>query len=215
MSPIFYGLWDNATGNGANNGPAANEYSAFYQSLWFSIYGNGTNMEVPGAAGFKLYYLGSTNNNMNASGGFAQLILWLNGVSATSHAGAPDTYTEFMPALYTQNFNSQGLTQNLNMSKHIVVGQVHHLETTMMMGTDGHADGTVDMWLDGVHVLSYTNLQILNSATSYAGSPGNAGFDCFSFLPWWGGGGGPNKSRDDVIYYGHTYISGLFLRARK
>jgi hypothetical protein len=73
----------------------------------------------------------------------------------------------------------------------------------------------VDIWLDGVHVTSYTNLQILNSTSTSAGAPGTAGFDCFAFLPWWGGGGGPNKSRDDIIYFGHTYLSGIFLRTRQ
>ncbi len=49
-----YYLWDNATLSGAHGGPAANEYSAFYQSTWFSVYGNGTTIEVPTAPGIKV-----------------------------------------------------------------------------------------------------------------------------------------------------------------
>ena len=210
-----YYLWDNVTLNGANGGPAANEYSAFYQSMWFSVYGNGTNMEVPTAGGFKFYLLGSTYNNLNSSGGFAQLFVSLRGVTKTTNGALPNTFTEFYVDLYTQNFANQTLTQNLNTSKHAVVGQVHHLETVMTMGTDQHANGTVDIWLDGVHVTSYTNLQILNSTSTSSGAPGTAGFDCFNFSPWWGGAGGPAKSRDDVLYIGHTYLSGIFLRNRQ
>jgi hypothetical protein len=209
-----YYLWDGLTFDGAF-GPAANEYSSFYQSTWFSIYGNGTNMELPAAGGFKLYYLGSTYNNLNSSGGFDQLILWLRGVTPTAHSGTPDTYTEFYVDLLTQNFTAMAARQNLNMSTHVKVGQVHHLETVMTMGTDKNPNGTVDAWLDGVHVLSANNIPILNSTTTYAGAPGNAGFTSYVFAPWWGGGGGPNKSRDDIIYFGHTYLSGVFLRAHQ
>jgi hypothetical protein len=207
-------LWDNGAYPGANGGPAANEYSAVYQSTTFCAYGNGTNFEVPGAGGFKFYILGSTYNNLNADSGFDQMFVSLRGVSKTTNGALPDTYTEFYVDLFTQNFTNQDLFQNLNTTKHVVVGQVHQLETVMTMGTDQHADGTLNMWLDGVHIASYTNLQVLDSASSYGGSPGTAGFDTFSLSPIWGGGGGPNKSRDDVIYFGHIYISGIFLRAR-
>ena len=208
-----YYLWDNMTLVGANGGPAANEYSAFYQSTWFSVYGNGTTIEVPGAEIIKLFYMGSTFNNLNTSGGFTQMYWGMQCVSAI--ATSPLTCSQFRLNLYNQNGDDQTFAQNLNTSKHIVVGQVHHLEMVLTTGTDQGANGTVDWWLDGVHIGTASNGKFLDHAITYAGASGTAGFTSFSFQPWWGGAGGPNKTRNDDLYFGHTYISGILVRSRQ
>ncbi len=114
-----------------------------------------------------------------------------------------------------RNDDNQTFAQNLNTSKHIVVGQLHHLEMVLTTGTDQGANGTVDWWLDGVHIGTANNGKFLDHALTYAGASGTAGFTSFTFEPWWGGQGGPNKTRNDYLYFGHTYISGIFLRSRK
>ncbi len=208
-----YYLWDNTTLNGANGGPAANEYSAYYQSTWFSVYGNGSTIEMPSAELIKLFYVGSTFNNMNSSGGFTQLYWAMQCVSVI--ATSPLTCSQFTLNLYNQNGDDQTFAQNLNTSKHIVVGQVHHLEMVLTTGTDQGANGTVDWWLDGVHIGTASNGKFLDHALTWGGASGTAGFTSFTFEPWWGGQGGPNKTRNDALYFGHTYISGIFLRSRQ
>ena len=207
-----YYLWDNITLNGAGPGPAANEYSAFYLSTWFSVYGNGTTIEMPGAELIKLFYMGSTFNNLNSSGGFTQLYWAIQCVSAI--ATSPLTCSQFQLNLYNQNDDDQSFAQNLNTSKHVVVGQVHHLEMVLTTGTDQGADGTANWWLDGVPIGTASNGKFIDHALTYAGASGTAGFTSFTFEPWWGGAGGPDKTRNDYLYFGHTYISGIFLRSR-
>jgi hypothetical protein len=212
-----YWLWDNITGNGSGGGPAGNEYSAIYKSHYFCIYGNGTNIEVPGAGGFKLYYFGSTNNNQNGSGpGPTDLVLWANAV-ALSGTGitVPYTATQFSLELRTQNGTNINYTPNVSTTTYLNVGQVHHIEQVLTLGTAGGSDGTWDAWIDGVKIAHYTNVPFINAAYAANGGDGLAGFWGWDFAPWWGGQGGPNKSRDDAIYLGHTYMSGIFLRNRQ
>ena len=86
------------------------------------------------------------------------------------------------------------MLQNLNLSKTVKVGQVHQLEQVFTLGTADNANGTVDWWLDGVHIGSYSNVPFI-SRSSFAKTGGNglSGFWGWQFTPWWGGGGGRHK----------------------
>jgi hypothetical protein len=211
-----YWLWDNITTSGANGGPAGNEYSAVYLSQWICLYGNGTNMEVPGAGLVKLNLFGSTNNNQNGSGpGPTELVPQAVAVATSSGAGGPNTATQFYLQLATQNGTNINYPPNVNTTTYLNVGQVHHVEQVYTLGTAGGSNGTWDAWIDGVHISHYTNIPFINSAYAANGGDGLAGFWGWDFAPWWGGQGGPNKSRDDAIYLGHTYMSGIFLRNRQ
>ena len=207
-----FNVWTLGDVASSNGGPSDTEYSAFYQSTYFSVYGNGTTIEMPAGPGIKvLGYWGVTNKIQNSSGpGPTQIYSIFSPVSPT--ATAPLTTSLMHIDMYTQNGSNLALPQNLNLSKTVVVGQVHHFEQVLTLGTAGAANGTWDWWLDGVHIGSYSNVPFINA--SYAGSGGNglSGFWGWQFSPYWGGSGGPNKTRSDVIYLGYTYISGIFLR---
>ena len=214
----FY-LGQNITLSGANGGPAADEFSGWYQSNWFNIFGNGTNFETVGAQLWKILYNGVTYNNLNGTGGFSQYEYIMNNLTPNNSTNLA-TDTVFRPAIYTQNFANQDQIQNLNTSFNLHVGLWYQIELLMTMGTDGGANGGVDMWLyDGTtrnHVVSYTNTQVIDhTQANYAGAPATSGFTCYAHSPVWGGGGGNNKSRNDYVLYGHVYVSGTFLRARQ
>ncbi len=92
---------------------------------------------------------------------------------------------------------------------------MHHFEQVLTLGTDQGANGTVDWWLDGVHIGTASNVPFLDHAAyaSGIGGTGVAGFWGWQCSPWWGGGGGASKTRNDAIYIGYTYLSGTFLRS--
>jgi hypothetical protein len=204
-------LWQNE-GTSSQGGPGADEFSAFYQSTYFSVYGNGSTFE--GHAKM-LGYWGVGNNNQNLTGGGpTQLFTMFEPVSPTG--GNPYTVTDLTIDMASQIIPGQKyFTQNLNLSKHVVVGQVHHFEQVLTLGTPGNADGTWDWWLDGVHIGHYTNVPFINAAWAAQGGNGTAGFFGWQFSPWWQGGGSANSTRDNVLYLGHTYLSGIFLRSRQ
>lgn len=211
-------IWDNPI-IGANGGPADTEYSAVYIDFEFCLYGNGTSFETP-PTGFKFPgYFGVTNNNQDPNGsGPTQIIsgpYLSDGTNTIPSASTnPITSKEFYYGMFTQNAagKNRNLWQNLNLSKHIVVGKIHRLEMAMSLGTNGRADGTVDMWLDGVHIVSYNDVEYIDSNFASSTGTGLAGFWGLDFDPVWGGFGGANKSRDDAIYIGPIRISGIFLR---
>ena len=212
-----YYLWDNV-GAGINGGPAANEYSAMYYSVYFSVYGNGSNIELTTSNLIKLHYLGGSFNNLNTSGGFGQFYIGLKCAHGSLNTGtSPYQCTQFNLGFTNQSGIGPTIDydQNLNTSTHVVVGQVHHLELILTTGTDQGANGTANWWLDGTRIGSVSTIRFLDHTVTYAGAPGTAGFTTINFEPWWGGGGGANKSRDDALYFGHMYVSGIFLRSRQ
>jgi hypothetical protein len=206
-----FSLWQNE-GTSSHGGPGADEFSAFYQSTYFGVYGNGTNFE--GHAKM-LGYWGVANNNQDGTGGGpTQLFSMFQPVNLTG--GDPYTVTDLTIDMCLQQVPGQlYLTQNLNRSKHVVVGRVHRFEQVLTLGTAGNADGTWDWWLDGVHIGHYSNVPFVNASYAAEGGNGLSGFFGWQFSPWWQGGGSNNSTRNNVIYLGHTYISGIFLRSRQ
>jgi len=87
---------------------------------------------------------------------------------------------------------------NLGQPATIVRGQWHRYELVIKGNSAGAKDGTLDWWLDGVHVGSYTGIQYV---------PGAATWDLMKWNPTWGGLGGtvPAAFTETID---HIYVSG-------
>jgi hypothetical protein len=70
------------------------------------------------------------------------------------------------------------LVPNLVPGAQIIRGRWQTLEAVMVGNSAGTADGTVDWWLDGVHIGSYRGIQWSTVATT---------FTTFDLRPIWGG----------------------------
>jgi hypothetical protein len=89
---------------------------------------------------------------------------------------------------------------NLVPSAQIVRGRWQVLEYFIQGNTAGTANGSVDWYLDGVHVGSVGGIQWTSGATS---------FDTFQFYPIWGGGNtSPSITATQTMDWDHVYISG-------
>lgn len=70
------------------------------------------------------------------------------------------------------------LSPNLVPTARIPRGVWYHVEIVLNGNSSGSADGSVDWWLDGVHIASYSGRQFTSGATSWG---------IFQFQPVWGG----------------------------
>ncbi len=96
------------------------------------------------------------------------------------------------------NGTSAEFGPNLGQPATIVRGQWQHYELVIKANSAGTADGTIDWWLDGVHVGSYGGIQYV---------PGNATWDLMKWNPTWGGLGGVVPA-DFTESMDHIYVSG-------
>ena len=94
--------------------------------------------------------------------------------------------------------SSAEFAPNLGQPATIVRGQWHRYELVIKGNSAGAKDGTVDWWLDGVHVGSYTGIQYV---------PGAATWELMKWNPTWGGLGGIVPA-DFYESMDHIYISG-------
>lgn len=108
------------------------------------------------------------------------------------------------PYAFTQNLINLGggffFDPNLVPSAEIVRGQWHVYEYFVQGNTAGTGNGTVDWYLDGVHVGSATGIQWTTGATA---------FDVISYYPIWGGGNpSPAITVTQTMDWDHIYVSG-------
>jgi hypothetical protein len=96
------------------------------------------------------------------------------------------------------NGTSAEFAPNLGQPATIVRGQWHKYELVIKGNSAGTRDGTIDWWLDGVHVGSYTGIQYV---------PGDATWDLMKWNPTWGGLGGTVPA-DFTESMDHIYVSG-------
>lgn len=89
-------------------------------------------------------------------------------------------------------------TANLVPSAEIVRGQWYHLEVVLVMNSVGKTDGSVDWWLDGVHIGSHGGIQWQSSSPSW---------QFVHYADVWGGGGG-TVTKTMWLDFDHLYISG-------
>jgi uncharacterized protein YjdB len=88
---------------------------------------------------------------------------------------------------------------NLVPSIQLVRGQWHKWEIILKANATGVADGTVDWWIDGLKVGTYSGVQFTNSAKHW---------EVLQWNPTWGGSGGPPLPADQFMRLDHLYISG-------
>ena len=90
------------------------------------------------------------------------------------------------------------LTPNLVSSATIPRGQWYNIEIVLTGNSSGAADGSVDWWLNGVHVGSRSGVRFTTGATSW---------NLFNLRPIWGGVGDAVPSTM-TMDWDHLYISG-------
>lgn len=93
---------------------------------------------------------------------------------------------------------SVNLLPNLVPNAYIKLGVWQKHEYLITANTAGKADGAVDYWLDGVHILSYSGIGFY----PVAGTWGTIKWD-----PTWGGAGGTIKA-PFTMQMDHFYLSG-------
>ncbi len=74
------------------------------------------------------------------------------------------------------------LAGNVDATKAIVRGRWHDVEILMQSNTSGNADGIVKLWVDGVLVTSYSNIEFASATESHI-------WETVSWNPTWGGWG--------------------------
>jgi hypothetical protein len=96
--------------------------------------------------------------------------------------------------------NADGFkTPNLVPSARFTRGQWDLVEIVLVGNSAGNTDGTLDWYLNGVHIGSLSGIQWTSGA---------ARWDIFEFQPVWGGQGGPVVSADMWVQWDHVYLSG-------
>lgn len=105
------------------------------------------------------------------------------------------------PRIALQDTKSNGtsdLLPNLVPSARIIRGQWYHIEVVLVGNTAGVKDGSVDWYLDGVHIGSY----------SVQWQTGAATWNLFHYTTIWGGVGGPTVPATQYMDWDHVYLSG-------
>ena len=104
------------------------------------------------------------------------------------------------PVIQLQSTASHGdfdLMPNLVPTARIIRGQWYRIEVVLVGNSAGTRDGSVDWWLNGVHVGSYS-VQWLSAASRW---------DLFHYTTIWGGVGGPNVPATQTMDWDHVYLS--------
>lgn len=92
---------------------------------------------------------------------------------------------------------SVNLTPNVQ-SVNVTRGVWHKFEVVLVANTNGQANGSATLWVDGVKVIGYGGIPF--------GQPG-ATFDAIAYTPTWGGGG-PQNTATFWAAMDHIYVSG-------
>jgi hypothetical protein len=166
------------------------EYSKIYESGWVKIPSSTFEQHGPSGGLKMLGFWGSgVKNGVNNN-----LIGW-----TTARGSSPTSAFTF--ELRQQNFVTRNLTPNLDTSARFTCGTWHHYELLMGINSVGVANGTFQMWWDGVKTHNYTNVVYRTSAYP-------AKFFSRKWDPVWGGNGGNSKARTDVLLIDDLYIAG-------
>jgi hypothetical protein len=168
-----------------------NTYRTIYVSYWMKLSTNFYGHIGPEITKTLHFWVGDGSNSGNklytqiAGGATDPLSSWVNlqGVIAGGNFDN-GTSAEFAP--------------NLGSPASVIRGQWQHFEVVMKGNSAGTKDGTVDWWLDGVHVGSYSGIQFV---------PGAAHFFAVKWNPTWGGLG-YTVPYDFTESMDHIYISG-------
>jgi hypothetical protein len=179
-SPGTFSWWadDNAT-----------SYSKLYESGWIKIPSKDFEEHGP-SGGLKMlgYWSSGPTRGNNLFG-------WTAGVGT-------NPVSAFKFELRQQGFETRNLVQNVDTRALLTCGSWHHYEILMEANTDGAADGTFQMWIDGIKTHDYTDVV-------YRTSTDAAKFFARRWDATWGGAGGESKTRTDQLWIDHIYMSGV------
>jgi hypothetical protein len=115
--------------------------------------------------------------------------------AAVGLQGLAATYAVNCTPTPTEECKSVNLTQNLNQSQstgRFVYGRSHRFDCEIQSGSAG----TVNCWLDGVQIMSYSNIPFRAGGVS-----------AVAWVPTWGGGGGTLPAPQSV-YLGALRVYG-------
>jgi hypothetical protein len=166
---------------GAWDAPSLGNKKTAYIAVWLRHSANFYGQE---AGVNKVFYLHTSTNDAP--------VFYL---SATG-VGAGD----LMPQIRLQATVSppeSNLSPNLVPSAHMVRGQWNLLEFVAVGNSAGNRDGSIDWYLNGVHVGSYTTIQWEAGGTTW---------QRLSFAPVWGGIGG-SVPATQWLDFDHIYLS--------
>jgi uncharacterized protein YjdB len=108
-----------------------------------------------------------------------------------------------VPTIQTQALlvpaGNQNYGPNLVPTAQIIRGQWFHLEIIAHGNSSGQSDGSIDWYMDGVHVGSINGLQFTSGATQWSE---------FRWYPVWGGNNGPSLPATQYQDVDDIYISG-------
>ena len=117
-------------------------------------------------------------------------------VMESEGVGSAPLYLRF--AIQGTGTSSDGwYTQNLVPGAVLTRGQWDYVEIVATGNSAGTADGSMDFWLNGVHVGSYTGLQWTSGATQW---------NEYQLNPIWGGVG-DTVPADQAMDFDHFYVS--------
>jgi hypothetical protein len=103
------------------------------------------------------------------------------------------------PALQRMIKGDGMYSSNLVPGATIPRGAWFHIEIVLNGNTSGTANGSMDWWLDGVHVGSVGGLQYTSGTTAW---------NVFEMYPVWGGVGTKTVPSTQTLDWDHVYLSG-------
>lgn len=152
-----------------------------------------------------VWYRYSDNWTGHETGVNKQFYVWTNGnaPSVVFYADGAGN-NPLVPSVTIQDcivpLNSElHRSPNLVPSARIIRGKWHHLEAVLVGNTAGSANGSLDWYLDGVHIGSYSGIQYIQ---------GDALWGDVNVAPVWGGIGGPNVPSTQTWDIDQFYMSG-------
>ncbi len=185
VAPVNMGGWI---------GASTMSYRKLYFSMWIKIEGpNFENQKTLTKAGF--FGVGDPSSSLN------EVFFGLDNGLAVQRLQS-DFEVKFLEQniLQPNGYTSRNLNQNVTKTHLMTAGTWHHWEVTMAVNTLGSANGTFQMWIDGVQTHNYSNVVFITPSAP-------SGFNSWKWNPTWGGSGG-TRTRTDYIDIDQVFISG-------
>ncbi|HEX2780584.1 MAG TPA: hypothetical protein VHM30_13855 [Gemmatimonadaceae bacterium] len=131
--------------------------------------------------------------------------IWIGGANRVTLSAQGAGTSALQPQVRLQRVAVPGgavnLLPNAAPGATVVRGRWQHWELVLVANGDGNADGSVELWLDGVKVSDYCDQRFI------AGTQ-DARWQSLNWAPTWGGTGASVR-RPMYMWIDHIYISGL------